>query len=174
MGLLDERGLEQLVDAGCPCGARRLIFRSYVDGRLPVLGGEPVGPPAWVFDGEKFVDGVFEVTCAECKRVVFSADVCPRCHAEEGLARALARENALAAPRKCGQCGAEELRFFAFVPVRVPYEGKRAVEKVRASSEFYDAGFHGTRVECGDCGVLAEAAGCPLCGAQGPLRARPG
>jgi hypothetical protein len=173
MGLLDERGLEQLVAAGCPCGAPRLVFRSYVDGRVPLLGGEPVGPPTWIFDGEAFVDGVYEVACAECKRVVFSADVCSRCHAEEGLARALSTGNALPAPNACPKCGAEELRFIAFVPVRVPYEGKRAIDKVRTSFELHDLGFHGARVECADCGVVGEMSGCPLCGAAGPLRTRP-
>ena len=66
MGLLDELGLERLLEAGCPkCGARQLRFASYVDGLLPIMGGEPVGKLTWVYDGEKFVDGVYEVACAE-------------------------------------------------------------------------------------------------------------
>ena len=57
------------------------------------MGAEPVGRIGWVYDGEKFVDGVYEVTCAGCHHVVFSADVCPRCHAPGGLKRALATPN---------------------------------------------------------------------------------
>ena len=65
MGLLDEPGLDRLLEIGCPkCGAHRLTFTSYVDGMLPIMGSEPVGKMTWVYDGEKFVDGVYEVACA--------------------------------------------------------------------------------------------------------------
>jgi len=54
MGLLDEPGLDRVLDAGCTkCGARQLTFASYVDGLLPIMGGEPVGKLTWVYDGEK-------------------------------------------------------------------------------------------------------------------------
>ena len=44
MGLLDEPGLDRLVTSGCAaCGSHKLTFRTYVDGRLPIIGGEPVG-----------------------------------------------------------------------------------------------------------------------------------
>jgi hypothetical protein len=175
MGLLTEAGLDQLVSEGCSCGSQRLAFRAYVDGRWPVLGGEPVGAVTWVFDGEKFVDGVFEVRCADCQRERFSADLCPRCHAPGGLAKALATGNQLPAPASCSKCDTEELRYYALVPARVTYEGKRAADRVRTSTEFYDPAFHGYRVECGDCGPLVGVEDrCPLCNAPGPLRARPG
>ena len=119
MGLLDEPGLDRVLDAGCTkCGARQLTFASYVDGRLPIMGGEPVGKLTWVYDGEKFIDGVYEVACAACKEVVFAADVCPRCHADGGLARALGTPNRWPVPKACPSCEDEQLRYVAFVPTR--------------------------------------------------------
>jgi hypothetical protein len=174
MGLLDERGLEALVAAGCPCGGRRLLFRSYLDSLRPMLGGEPAGNEKWVHDGEKFVDGVFEVTCEACKRVVFSADVCPRCHAAGGLAVALGATNRWPVPAACPSCESEEIRYIALVPAKVVHDGRRA-DKPRTHVEPLDAGYHGYRVDCRDCGTVAELTDrCPLCAAPGPLRVRPG
>jgi hypothetical protein len=175
MGLLDEPGLERLVAAGCAgCGSTRRTFRSYVDGAVPVVGGEPVGRIEWVYDGEKFVDGVYEVSCADCKQRAFSADVCPRCNAPGGLARALGTPNSWPVPAVCPSCDGEEVRYVAFVPALVGYEGKRA-DRARTTTELYDDAFHGARVDCRTCGTIAERTDdCPLCGAPGPLRARPG
>jgi hypothetical protein len=174
MGLLDEASLEKMVTTGCTaCHSNKLAFRSYVDGALPLVGGEPVGRMSWVYDGEKFVDGVFEVTCASCKQTIFSADICPRCDAPGGLARALATGNDWPVPAACPQCGEEELSYVAFVPAQVSYEGKRA-EKARTSTELQDAGFHGARVTCKTCGMVSERTEtCPLCASPGPLRPRP-
>src|SRR5580698_6639360 len=89
MGLLDETGLEQLVGAGCrACGSTKLVFHTYVDGVIPFMAAEPVGRVTWIYDGEKFVDGVYAVACAACGKRAFEADLCPRCHAPGGLARA--------------------------------------------------------------------------------------
>src|SRR5258708_35308499 len=67
MGLFDETGLQRLVDAGCPkCGSIKLVFRTYLDGLVPLMGGEPIGRVKWVYDGEKFVDGVYRIVCAGC------------------------------------------------------------------------------------------------------------
>ena len=175
MGFLDEPGLDRLLEIGCPkCGAHRLTFTSYVDGMLPIMGSEPVGKMTWVYDGEKFVDGVYEVACPQCKEIVFAADPCPRCHAPGGLARALATPNRWPVPPRCPSCDDDQLRYVAFVPVRVVYEGKRA-EKARSSTELHENGFHGYRADCRDCGTVAEqTAACPLCDAPAPLRARPG
>jgi RNA polymerase subunit RPABC4/transcription elongation factor Spt4 len=175
MGFLDEPGLERLVSAGCvKCGAAKLAFRTYVDGLLPIVAAEPIARVSWVYDGEKFVDGVYEVACAACKEVVFAADVCPRCHAQGGLARALGTPNRWPVPAACPSCDGEELRYIAFVPARVDYEGKRA-DKARGGAELHEDGFHGHRVDCRDCGTIAERTdACPLCEAPGPLRVRPG
>ena len=76
-------------------------------------------------------------------------------------------------PAACPACDGEELRYVAFVPARVVYEGKRA-DKARTSTELHDDGFHGYRVDCRDCGTVAELTdACPLCDAPAPLRARP-
>ena len=175
MGILDEPGLDRLVAAGCgKCGSSRLSFRTFVDGLLPVMAAEPIGGIKWVYDGEKFVDGVFEVTCGDCKQSLFSADVCPRCHAAGGLARALGTPNGWPVPARCPECEGDELRYIALVPARVAYEGKRA-EKARTTTELHEDGFHGYRADCRDCGTIAERSdGCPLCEAPGPLRVRPG
>jgi hypothetical protein len=175
MGLLDEPGLDRLLEAGCgSCGARTLTFASYVDASLPILGGEPVGKLTWVYDGEKFIDGVYEVACAQCRTILFTADVCPRCHAAGGLARALGTPNRWPVPLACASCDDEQLRYVAFVPARVVYEGRRA-EKARSSTELHEDGFHGYRADCRDCGTVGERMdACPLCEAPAPLRARPG
>jgi hypothetical protein len=175
MGLLDEPGLDRLVTAGCPaCGSAKLLFHTYVDGILPVQGGEPVGRITWIYDGEKFVDGVYEVRCGQCDAAIFSASVCPRCHAPEGLGRALETPNDWPVPSSCPSCDDEEVRYVAFLPARVTFEGKRA-EKARELSLPHENGFHGARVDCRDCGTVAERTDvCPLCRAPAPLRARPG
>ena len=176
MGLLDESGLARLIEAGCPdCRGRKLAFRTYVDGTMPFMGAEPVGKVTWIYDGEKFVDGVYEVACAACRHVVFSADVCPRCHAPGGLKVALETANQYAVPARCPSCDDDEIRYVAFFPALVTHDGQRA-EKARTSTEPHDDGFHGYRVDCRDCGPgLAEQTdACPLCHAPGPLRARPG
>jgi RNA polymerase subunit RPABC4/transcription elongation factor Spt4 len=174
MGLFDEESLERLVASGCPaCGSVKLTFRTYVDGLLPIMGAEPIGRIKWVYDGEKFVDGVFQITCAACKAVAFASDVCPRCHAPHGLNRALETPNAWPVPASCPTCESEELRYIAFLPALVTYEGKRA-DKARSATELPDDGFHGHRVDCRICGTVAERTDrCPLCEAAGPLRPRP-
>lgn len=174
MGLLDEAGLDRLVAAGCEaCGAHKLTFSTFVDGLLPIMAAEPVGKITWVYDGEKFVDGVFEVRCTVCNKLVFGADVCPRCHSEGGLARALETTNTWPVPAACTECEGEELRYIALLPASVIYEGVRA-EKPRSFSSLYDEGFHGYRVDCKSCGTLATRKECPLCEQAPPLRVRPG
>jgi hypothetical protein len=175
MGLLDEPGLERLISAGCAkCGSLKRNFRMYVDGLLPIMGAEPIGRIKWVYDGEKFVDGVYEASCAGCSEVVFAADVCPRCHAPGGLRRALETPNQWPVPKSCVKCSGDELRYIAFLPAQATYEGKRA-EKARSAIELHDDGFHGYRVDCRDCGTIAERTdSCPLCDGPGPLRERPG
>lgn len=174
MGKLDEPRLDALVAAGCTaCGHKRLLFRSYLDAHLPLMGGEPVGTYTWAYDGEKFIDGVFEVTCASCQHVMFTDGDCPRCHAVGLLQTALASTNRWPAPRVCGACDGEEFRFTAMVPARVAYEGRRA-EKPHTTTEMHEAGFHAYAATCLDCGEASLANGaCPLCDQPGPLRERP-
>ena len=180
MGLLTEVELDRLVQAGCTaCGGHRLTFRTYVDGVVPFVDREPVGRIGWIYDGEEFVDGVYAVDCAACGVALFAADVCPRCHAPGGLATALTNSNQWSVPGGCSDpdCGGEEIRYAAFVPARVEYEGRRA-ERARTAVDLSDPGFHGFRADCSACGQIvaarSDADGCPLCGGPGPLRARPG
>jgi hypothetical protein len=175
MGRLDEPGLERLIAGGCTaCGAKKLVFLTIVDASLPLMGGEPVGSLTWAYDGEKFVDGVYRVSCADCQRVLFEADECPRCHAPDGLAMALHSANRWAVPIACPMCGEDQVIYRAFLPARVVYEGARA-DKARTTTEPHDDGFHAYRVDCRDCGTVSELVeSCPLCAAPGPLRARPG
>ena len=174
MGILDKTALDALIAAGCPaCGGTTLTFQTYVDGLIPLMAGEPVGKLKWVYNGEKFLDGIYEIACVRCKKAVFTSPDCPRCHAKGGLATALATENSYPVPTACPGCEGEEVRYIAFMPARATYEGKRA-EKARTSVELHDPGFHGYRVDCKVCGTVAELKGsCPLCGAKGPLRERP-
>src|SRR5438132_8508088 len=116
MGLLDEPGLERLIEVGCAkCGSQRIVFRMYVDGLLPIMGGEPIGRVKWVYDGEKFVDGVYRIACSGCDQAIFADDACPRCHAPRGLPRALATPNAWPVPSRCPGCDGEEVRYIAFL-----------------------------------------------------------
>lgn len=174
MGILTEAGLDDLVRAGCSgCGKNVLQFRAFLDARILTLGGEPVSKLTWVYDGEKFVDGVYQVSCLDCRAELFAAADCPRCHREDGLAIALAEENRWPVPERCEQCEGEELRYIGFFPAQVRYEGKRG-DKARTMTELHEPGFHGYRVDCKRCGTLAElTTECPLCAAPGPLRERP-
>jgi hypothetical protein len=175
MGMLTKQTLESLIGAGCTeCGGATLCFRAYVDAGIPMMGGEPVGRLFWAYDGEKFVDGVFEASCAGCKQVLFADDACPRCHAPGRLPEILATPNRWPVPAACPECAAEELRYTAMLPAQVRYDGKRA-EKARTSTELLDAGLHGYRIDCADCGPVGQLDDrCALCQAPAPLRPRPG
>src|SRR5579863_330311 len=102
MGLLTEAVLDRLVQRGCvACSGHKLIFRTYVDGVVPFVGGEPVARISWIYDGEKFVDGVYAVDCAACGATQFASDVCPRCHNPTGLEIALSTPNRWPIPAGC-------------------------------------------------------------------------
>ena len=174
MGSLTEATFTARVAQGCTaCGAKKLLITAYVEGKFPIMGGEPIGTVTWAYKGETFVDGVFEILCASCKHTLFADPICPRCHAEGGLARALETENTHPVPAACPTCNAQTLTYRAFVPANVTYEGVRA-NKARTNCEQYDEGFHGLRAECKTCGACARhGATCPLCDAPGPIRPQP-
>ena len=174
MGALTEPAFDALVAAGCGgCGGKSLLFQTFLDARVPLMGGDVVGNLVFVHDGEKFIDGVYAVACASCQTTLFESGVCPRCNAAGGLAKALATPNAFPVPTQCSSCGGEEVRFIALAPAKASFSGGRA-EKPKTASELGDDGFHGVRIDCSDCGTVAEKSDrCPLCGAAGPLRPRP-
>ncbi len=174
MGLFGKNDLDRVVSSGCTaCGAKDLRFKTYVDGRIPMMGGEPIGRLGWAYDGEAFLDGTYEVTCGACRAVIFTSPVCTRCHADGGLAVALATPNTLDVPTACPGCDGEEIVFFGFVPAETTYVAVRA-NKARTDVDLLDDGFHGFQSWCKTCGVFGEVRDtCPLCAAPGPLRARP-
>jgi hypothetical protein len=172
MGRLDEAAFTELV-RGCPaCGAAALEIASYLDRRVDVMLGDPNDDGRWAHDGEKFIDGVYRVTCTACGRALLDAPECPRCHAPGGLAAALAAPTRAMPPKRCPTCRATELVVDALVPAVVAYTGGRPPPP-RPLASLGDAGYHVVAITCDACGPLHDADGCPLCLAPGPLRERP-
>jgi hypothetical protein len=172
MGRLDEPSFTELV-RGCPaCGAAALEISSYLDRTVAVMLGDPDDDGRWSYDGEKFIDGVYRVRCTACDRVLLDAPECPRCHAPGGLATALADPTRALPPKRCPTCRATELVVDAMLPATVAYAGTRPPPP-RARASLGDPGFHVVAITCEACGPIHTAAGCPLCGAPGPLRERP-
>jgi len=176
MGALTEPAFNALIASGCPtCGSKSLAFQTFLDARVPLLCGDVVGNLVFVHDGEKFIDGVYDVRCAApgCQAAIFSSTVCPRCNADGGLARAITSPNRFPIPTSCSSCDSDEVRFIALTPAKSTFSGGRA-DKPKTSRELGDDGFHGLRIDCADCGTIAEQTlDCPLCAAPGPLRPRP-
>ena len=90
MGQLDERTFAQHLTGCAGCGATRFDVSTYLDRHVEVMLGDPNSDGKWVHDGEKFVDGVYRITCASCAKVAFASDDCPRCHAVGTLPATLA------------------------------------------------------------------------------------
>jgi len=173
MGQLDPPTFERIVRGGCPaCGAVALEIRSYLDRTVAVMLGDPNNDGAWAHDGEKFVDGTYRIACTGCGHIAFASDDCPRCHAPGGLLRALGEPSRLAVPRRCPKCNALELLALAMVPAAVRH-GDPGKPKPRPLVDYGDPGHHVVAFACEDCDSAILAEGCPLCGAPGPLRARP-
>lgn len=172
MGRLDEQTFTELV-RGCPaCGAAALAIASYLDRTIAVMLGDPDDDGRWAYDGEKFIDGVYRVSCTACDRVLVDAPECPRCHAPDGLAVALAASARALPPKRCPTCRATELMVDAMVPATVAYSGARPPPP-RPLGALGDPGVHVVAITCNDCGPIHAAGGCPLCAAPGPLRERP-
>lgn len=168
---LTEREFAAIVDAGClACNGKKLAIDALVSQKLPLLGGEPFGPPSWAYKGEDLVAGTFRIACLGCKAELFTATDCPRCRAPDGVARALDTESTISLPEaRCDGCGSEQATATAVVPVTVVYEGTRA-QKPRGRTAPQDPGFHALQVECKRCFaslVPRRAAGqpCLVCGA---------
>lgn len=161
---LTEEAFTALVLAGCPkCPDKRLLIETIVTQDLPLHAGELFGAPSWAYKGEELVRGTYRVSCATCKAELFRATDCPACASADGMARALATENAMPLPAACAGCGSELVTATAWVPARVLYEGKRA-NKARAEAAPEDPGFHAIRVRCKQCGHTdSRREPCPLC-----------
>ena len=173
MGSLDEAAFDRIVRAGCPaCGAATLDIKSVLDKSLVVMAGEPNDEGRWAHDGEKFVDGTYHVACATCSHVVFESDVCPRCNAAGGLARALGDRSRMTVPKRCPGCNELELLALALVPA-VARHTAGGKPKPRQLVEHGEPGYHVVAYACDACDRATVAERCPLCDAPGPLRARP-
>ena len=173
MGQLDEPRFDAAVHAGCPaCGGTTLDIRSFLDRRLIVMLGDPNDDGRWVHDGEKFVDGTYQITCARCAHVVFTSADCPRCHAPSALARALTESSRLTVPKRCPACKEVEMLALALVPSTTRYSGGTAARPTPLA-DFADPGHHIVAYACGVCDAATVAQTCPLCDAPGPLRPRP-
>jgi hypothetical protein len=173
MGSLDQPAFEAIVNGGCPaCGNATLELSSFIDRTVPVMLADPTGPGKWAHDGEKFVDGTYRVACVACAHVVFESDVCPRCNAPGGLARALAGPSRLVVPRRCPACNELELTAVALVPASAR-GGGGAVPRPVPRVELGEPGYHVVAYACDACDHAEVAEGCPLCAAPGPLRPRP-
>jgi hypothetical protein len=84
MGMLTVAELEETLSRGCAaCAGTSLRFRAYVDAGVPMMAAEPVGRLYWAYNGEKFVDGVFEVACASARQLSS-----PRTSAPDAMHRA--------------------------------------------------------------------------------------
>ena len=173
MGQLDEQRFEAAIRGGCAaCGEHGMEIRSYLDRHVVVMLGEPNDAGRWAHDGEKFVDGIHHIACADCAHVVFADDACPRCHAAGGLARSLAETSRLAVPKRCPTCNELELLVLAFVPASARY-GRGESPKPKPLAEFGEPGYHVIAYACDSCDGAVVTQRCPLCDAPGPLRPRP-
>jgi hypothetical protein len=172
MGQLDETSFDAIVRAPCPgCAGTAFDIRSFIDRRLLLMLADPTDAGKWAHDGEKFVDGTYQITCAGCARVAFTDDACPRCHAAGGLARALGERTRLTVPKRCPKCNEMELLALALVPARARYgEGP---PKPVPLTDFGEPGCHIVAYACESCDAAEVVQACPLCAAPGPLRPRP-
>lgn len=170
MGQLDERTFEAAVAGGCPaCKAPTLMIRSFIDRRVLLMLADPNDAGRFVHDGEKFVDGTYSIACASCAHVVFASDICPRCNAAGGLAKALGDVSRLPIPKRCPACNELELLALALVPAIASYPSP----KPKPLAEYGEPGHHMVAYACESCDNAVVTQKCPLCDAPGPLRPRP-
>jgi hypothetical protein len=172
MGHLDEKLFDQAI-AGCPtCASKAFEVSTYLDRKVSLMLADANDAGTWVHDGEKFIDGVFRITCLGCKTDAYSSTDCPRCHRAGGLADVLDTRSRLTVPKRCPSCRGTETTIigFARATVRVG-EGRPATPT--PVTAFGDPGFHVIAVGCDACDWAQVAEGCPLCGHAGPLRVRP-
>lgn len=172
MGQLDEKQFAELTRAGCPkCGSTTLDLKSFIDRRILLMLADPNDAGRWVHDGEKFVDGTYSISCASCAHVVFASEICPRCNAAGGLAKALGETSRLPIPKKCPSCNELELLALALVPAAA--KSGAGTPKPVPLAEYGEPGHHMVAYACESCDNAVVTQKCPLCDAPGPLRARP-
>jgi len=174
MGHLDEKSFEQAINEPCKnaCALKAFEVFSYIDRTVSLMLADANESGRWAHDGEKFIDGIYRIVCMSCQTASYETRDCPRCHAANGLEHVLTEMSRLTAPQRCPSCRGTETSIVGFAPATVRTgEGRRAAPTPIAN--YGDPGFHIVAVACDSCDWAQVAEGCPLCGHQGPLRARP-
>jgi hypothetical protein len=173
VGLLDEPTFAEKIGKCSKCGAEAFEVAAYLDRQISVMLGDPNDDGRWVHDGEKFIDGVYRIRCIGCGEEAFASDACPRCNKEGMLAGALAAMSKTVVPKRCPDCKGTELTVTGFAPAAVR-TGEAKRPQPTAIALLGEPGFHVAHVMCDGCDWVAVAEGCPICGASGPMRVRPG
>lgn len=174
MGQLDEAAFARAIDPCGKCGGQSFEISAYLDRTVSVMLGDANGDGKWAYDGEKFIDGVYKIRCMACSTEPFASPDCPRCHATGGLAGALAAATRLAVPKRCPKCKNTECTLVGFSPATARTNDASARPTTPTPIALLgDAGFHVVAIACDACDWAIVAEGCPICGAAGPLRARP-
>lgn len=172
MGYLDEKAFDAAI-AGCKtCDRKAFEVSTYIDRKYSLMLADPNDGGTWAHDGEKFIDGIFQIQCLGCKTDAFATADCPRCHRTNGLADVLATMTRLTVPQRCPSCRGTETSIVGFARASVLVgEGRPAQPK--PATTFGDPGFHVIAVACDSCDWAQVAEGCPLCGNRAQLRQRP-
>lgn len=173
MGQLSESTFAAALAPCATCGCETFDVRSYVDRSLPVMLAEKCDDGRWVYDGEKFVDGVYEIACTNGRHRAFASPDCPRCHAPNTLLASLKTESNLPIPRRCPACQGTEFTVTGLTPAMVIARRDGRVPAPKPLALVGDEGFHAAVLMCDSCDHVEVAPGCPLCGNDGPLRKRP-
>jgi hypothetical protein len=172
VGPLDAQQLATVI-AGCSKSDRTAFeVTSNIDRQVSVMVAQPNDDGRWTHDGEKFIDGVFEIRCINCNDQAYASTDCPRCHRANGLADAIDTASRLTVPTRCPGCRGTELLVAGFAPARVR-TGEGRPPSPTPIALFGDDGFHIAAISCDGCDWVQLADGCPLCGGPGPLRPRP-
>ena len=163
MSQLDEAKFNSLI-AGCKkCDRRAFEVSAYLDRQVTVMLAKSNNDGRWIYDPDKFVDGVYRIQCMGCQTPAFDSPDCPRCHRPNGLKDALDGESRLVAPSRCPECKGTEMTLTTYAPASV-----KAVEDQRAQpaqlAYFGDVGYHVAHIACVTCEWTQSATGCPICG----------
>jgi hypothetical protein len=157
MGRLDEQRFETIVRDTCPrCRGTSLVIRTFLDRRVLLMLADPNDM----------------ISCTGCGHVVFESPDCPRCHAPDGLAKALHDTSRMSIPKRCTSCNELELLGLALVHAEAKHTAG-STPKPQPLAEWGEPGHHMVAFACESCDAAVVTQRCPLCDAPGPLRERP-
>lgn len=174
MGHLDEKSFEALIKSCKNCELAAFEVSSYIDRHQELMLADANGSGRWAHDGEKFIDGVYKITCMSCRTAVYETQDCVRCHRPGGMADVLNTMSRLTVPQRCPTCRGTETSIVGFAPATVRTGEGPSRAAPTPTALFGDPGFHIVAIACDSCDWARVAEGCPLCGSQAsPLRQRP-